>query len=115
MIGAADFYARGLSIVDADPQIDFILTHLAVDVYGGRQPYLQEQVVRAAEVLANTAQTLTKPIAVVLSAGEYVESVAAVLEAQQRLLKAGIPVYPTIEAAARAISKLIEYHEFAIT
>jgi len=110
---AADFYDKGLKSVDADPQIDFILTHLAVDIYGGRQPDLQQQVVKAAEVLASTAQTLTKPIAAVLYAGEHLETIAAVLEARERLLKAGIPVYPTIEAAAKAISKLIEYHESA--
>jgi len=111
MSGVADFYAKGLKIVDADPQIDFILAHNAVDVYGERQPELQEQVVRAMEVLSSTARTLTKPIAVVLSAGENLETVAAVLEAQKRLLEAGIPVYPNIETAARAISKLIGYHE----
>ena len=113
MSGAADFYARGLKIVDADPQIDFILTHMAVDVYGGRQPDLQQKIAKAAEVLANTAQALTKPMAVVLYAGEHLETIAAVLEAQDRLLKAGIPVYPTVEAAARAVSRLIEYREFA--
>ena len=84
-----------------------------MDVYGGRQPDVQQQVVDAMEVLASVAQTLTKPIAVVLSTGEHLETVAAVLEARKRLLKAGLPVYPTIEAAARAVSKLIGYHEFA--
>ena len=37
---------------------------------------------------------------------------AAVLEARGRLLEAGIPVYPTIKAAAKAVSKLIGYREF---
>ncbi len=110
---AADFYARGLKIVDADPQIDFIVARLAVDVYGRRQPGLKEQLVKTAEVIANTTKTLTKPVAVVLYAGEHLETIVAVLEAQQKLLKAGIPVYPTIEAAARTVSKLIGYHEFA--
>ena len=110
---AADFYTKGLKIVDADPQIDFILTHIDVDVYGGDQPNLLEQLMKAAEVLSGTAHTLSKPVAVVLYAGEHLETVAAVLEARKRLLKAGIPVYPTIEAAAKAISRLIRYHEFA--
>ncbi|MFC1966495.1 hypothetical protein ACFLWI_06080, partial [Chloroflexota bacterium] len=109
---AAEFYPDGLKIVDADPQIDFILTHIAVDVYGGRQPDLQEQVVKAAEVLVSTAPTLAKPMAVVLYAGEHFETITAVFEARKRLLKAGIPVYPTIEAAASAVSKLIGYREF---
>ena len=110
---AADFYARGLKLVDADPQIDFILIHLGVDIYGGRQPDLLEQLLKAVEILASTAQTLTKPVAVVLYAGDDLETVAVVLEARKSLLKAGIPVYSTIEAAAQAVSRLISYHEFA--
>lgn len=110
---AADFYANGLKMVNADPQIDFILARLAVDVYGGRQPDLKEQLMKTAEALVSTAQTLTKPIAVVLYAGEHLETIAAVLEAREELQKAGIPVFPTIEAAAKAVSKLIKYHEFA--
>lgn len=109
----ADFYGRGLSLVDADPQIDFILAHIAVDVYGGRRAGLQEQLTRAAEGLLTTVPTLTKPIAVVLSAGEYLDTIAAVLGAKDRLLKAGLAVYPTIESAARAVSQLITYHERA--
>jgi len=111
--GAADFYTKGLKMVDTDPQIDFILTNIDVDVYEGRQPDLLEQLVRAVEILTGTAQTLTKPVAAVLHAGEHLETVAAVLEARKRLLKAGIPVYPTVEAAAKAVSRLIRYYEFA--
>ena len=83
-----------------------------MDVYGGPQTDLLEELVRVVEVLASTAQTLTKPVAVVLYAGEHLETVAVVLEARKRLLKAGIPVYATIEAAAKAVSQLIRYHEF---
>ncbi len=109
---AAEFYPEGLKLVDADSQIDFILTHLAVDVYGKRQSNLQEEVVKAAEVLVSTAPTLAKPMVVVLCAGEHFGTIIAVFEARKRLLKAGIPVYSTIEAAAGAVSKLIGYREF---
>ncbi|MFC2005701.1 acetate--CoA ligase family protein [Chloroflexota bacterium] len=109
---AADFYGVGLKIVDADSQVDFILTHLGVDVYGGRQPNLQQQMIKAAEALISVAQTINKPLAVVLYAGEHIETIAAVLEARRRLLKVGIPVYHNIESAANAISKLIGYREF---
>ena len=108
---AADFYTTGLKIVAADPQIDFVFTHLAVDLYGERQADLEEQLGKAAEALANTAPTLTKPLAAILYAGEHLETFAAVLKARQRIIAAGIPVYPTVEAAARAVSQLIEYHE----
>jgi acyl-CoA synthetase (NDP forming) len=109
----ADFYPRGLKIVAADPQIDFIITHIALDIYGGRYPAMREQLLKAAEALITTVPTLPKPLAAVLYAGEHLGTVSAVFEARDRLLKAGIAVYPTIEAAARAISQLIKYHEFA--
>lgn len=108
---AADFYGCGLKIVAADPQIDFIITHIALDVYGGRQAAMREQLLKAAQALITTVPTLPKPVAVVLYAGEHLETVSAVFEARDQLLQAGIAVYPTIEAAARAISQLISFND----
>jgi len=112
MVGVADFYSQGLTIVDADPEIDFIITHIGVDIYGERRPELQQLLTKAVDVLVNIAPSLTKPIAVVIYAGEHLMTISAVLEARKQLVEAGIPVYPTIEAASRAISKLIGYREF---
>jgi len=111
--GAADFYERGLGIVDTDPETDLILVHMAVDVYGGHQVDLHERVAYAADVLADKAKSLTKPLAVALYTGGYLDTITAVLKARDRLTKAGIPVYPGVEAASRAISKLITYEEVA--
>jgi len=113
--GIADFYTNGLKIVAADPQIDFILTHIGVDVYGGRVNDLQGEMARTADVLARVAPTLPKPVAIVLYPGEHLKAISAVLETRERLVKAGIPVYPTIDAAARAVNRLIDYHEFLKT
>jgi acyl-CoA synthetase (NDP forming) len=108
---AAEFYGRGLKIVAADPQIDFIITHIALDIYGGRQTEMREQLLKAAEALITTVPTLPKPLATVLYGGEHLGTVSAVFEARDRLLQAGIAVYPTIEAAARAISQLITFNK----
>jgi acyl-CoA synthetase (NDP forming) len=70
-------------------------------------------VTTAATVLCDVAGSLTKPVAVALYTGGHPEIVEAVLEAQEMLLKAGIPVYPGVEAASKAIDKLIRYHELA--
>jgi acyl-CoA synthetase (NDP forming) len=113
LVSAADFYVRGLKIVAADPQIDFIISHIAPDIYGGRQAEMREQLLKAAEALITTVPTLPKPLAVVLYAGEHLGTVSAVFEARDRLLKAGIAVYPTMETAARAISRLIRFNDFA--
>jgi len=113
MGGAAEFYAKGLSMVDADPETDFIIIQLAVDVYGGRQSDLSQQVSKAAEALCETVPTLTKPVAVAIYTGGHTHTIDAVLEARQKLLKAGIPVYTGVEAASKAVSKLIRYREMA--
>jgi len=108
--GVADFYERGLRTVDADPGIDLILTNIAADVYGGQRAELKEELVQTVGVLAGVAAALVKPLVAVLSPGEHVETFAAVSEARGKLLEAGIPVYSTIEAAARAVSRFTDYH-----
>ena len=113
MGGAAEFYSRGLSIVDSDPETDFIIIQLAVDVYGGRQSDLPQQVTRAAEALSATAKTLSKPIAAAIYTGGHTHTVEAVLEARQKILNAGIPVFTGVEAASKAVSKLIGYRELS--
>jgi acyl-CoA synthetase (NDP forming) len=111
MGGAAEFYMKGLSMVDTDPETDVIIVQLAVDVYGGRTADLPQQVTKAAEALCETLPNLTKPVAAAIYTGGHTHTIDAVLEARQKLLKAGIPVFPGVEAASRAISKLISYRE----
>ena len=111
MGGAADFYKRGLDIVDADPQTDFILVHMAVDVYGGHQAGLHERVKYAADVLSDKAKSLTKPLAVALYTGGYLDTITTVLKIRDMLTRKKIPVYSGVEAASKAISKLIGYYE----
>ncbi|MFH1382636.1 MAG: CoA-binding protein [Chloroflexota bacterium] len=112
--GTGDFYATGLKIVDADTEIDFILTHIAVDVYGAglSGADMRKQVIEAAESLVKVFPSLTKPIVAVLYAGEQLEAISAVIEARQKLMQAGIAVYPTIDTAAKATVKLIGYYKF---
>ncbi|UCG54775.1 MAG: CoA-binding protein, partial [Dehalococcoidia bacterium] len=109
---AADFYNKGLEVVDADSQIDFTIIHIGVDVYGGRQPDLQEQLLKAVKAIANIAYNLRKPVAVVLYSGEYIESITAVHEARKKLVQLKIPVYFSIDSAAISISRNIKYHEY---
>jgi hypothetical protein len=65
---------------------------------------MQTELLKAAEALAVTVPALTKPLAVVLYAGEHLETFSAMLRARDLLLKAGIAVYPSMEAAARAVA-----------
>jgi len=112
LAGASQFYQEGLKIVDADPQIDFILTHIGLDVYGGFGPSLAEQLEQTMDILIETVKTMTKPVVVVLYPGARLDVISAVAQAQRRCLEARLAVYYTIEAAAKAVSKIIRYNKF---
>jgi len=111
--GAADFYQRGLPLVDDDPQTDIILIHMAIDVYGGHTPNLAQSTSEAANSLCAKAASLKKPIAAALFAGGHPDTILAIVAARDKLTKAGIPVYSGVESASRSINKLVNYYEFA--
>jgi acyl-CoA synthetase (NDP forming) len=111
MGGAADFYQRGLPIVDDDPETDVILVHMAIDVYGGHTPDLAEKTAEAAASLCEKAPSLKKPVAVALFTGGHPDTIMAVLSAREKLTRAGIPVYSGVESASRAINKLATFYQ----
>ncbi|MDP2919993.1 MAG: CoA-binding protein [Dehalococcoidia bacterium] len=113
MGGAADFYRRGLSIVDEDPETDVILIHMAIDVYGSRTPNLAKLAAEAAATLCERVPSLKKPVAVGLFSGGHPDVIAAVTAARDKLTGAGIPVFSGVESASRAINKMTNYYEFA--
>ena len=112
MEGAADFYLKGLPIIDQDTETDIILIQLAVDIYGGHKPDLVQNVSAAAYALCAVAESIYKPIAVVLFAGGHLDTIKAVTAARDILTKAGIPVFSEVEAAARSLSKIYGYYRF---
>jgi acyl-CoA synthetase (NDP forming) len=112
MGGAADFYHRGLSIVDDDPDTDIILVHMAIDVYGGHTPNLVQSTDAAALALCAKADFIKKPLAAALFSGGHPDTVLAIAAAREKLTRAGIPVYSGVESASRSINKIVNYYEF---
>jgi acyl-CoA synthetase (NDP forming) len=110
--GAADFYLKGLPIIDSDDETDLILIQMAVDVYGGHALDLVQNVTETAYALCAAADYIKKPLVVALFAGGHVDTVQAVAAARDILTKAGIPVFPGVESAARAVSKIYNYYRF---
>jgi len=109
--GASPHYADAFEIIAASPHIDLILTHLNPDAFvqwGGRPEWLHYSI----DTLLNIFRKLPKPVALVLSPSETDEARDVVAEAWVRCLDAGLAVFRSYEAAAKAISKLIQYHEF---
>jgi len=104
-------YEETLKLVASDPQIDFLIVHLTVD-WRMRTPEDRENLRELTEVLIRNKENLRKPAAAVLRSSYSLKSWEVFLEEQKRYLDGGIPVYLTLEDAANAISKLIQYHEF---
>ena len=110
--GAADFYLKGLPIIDQDTETDIILIQMAVDIYGGHKPDLLQDVSAAAYALCPAAESIKKPIMVALFSGGHTDTVLAVSAAREILTKVGIPVFSEVEAAARSLSKIYGYYRF---
>ena len=112
MEGAADFYLKGLPIIDQDTKTDIILIQMAIDVYGGHTPDLVQNVTEAAYALSVVVDSINKPIVVALFTGGHVDTAQAVAAARDILTKAGIAVFSGVEAAARTIRKISDYYRF---
>ena len=106
MEGATEFYLRGLPIIDMDTETDIILIQMAVDIYGGGDADLKQTLTESAYALCAASDSIRKPLAVALFTGGRAETVLAAAAARDILTKAGIAVFPAVESAARAISKI---------
>ncbi len=110
MEGATEFYIKGLPVIDQDTETDIILVQMAIDVYGGHKVDLTQDVTESAYALCATADAIKKPMGVVLFTGGHTDTIEAVIAARNILTKAGIAVYSSVEAAARALSKIYNYY-----
>jgi acyl-CoA synthetase (NDP forming) len=110
--GAADFYLKGLPIIDGDTETDLILLQMAVDVYGGHTPDLVQNVTETAYALCAAIDNIKKPLAVALFTGGHIDTIQAAAAARDILTKAGIPVFSGVEAAARGVSKIYGYYRY---
>jgi acyl-CoA synthetase (NDP forming) len=104
-------YEETLRLVVSDPQIDFLIAHLTID-WRIRTPEDRKNLQDLTEVLIRIKKSLGKPVAAVLRSSLSLRSWQIFLEEQNRYLEGGIPVYLTLEDAANAVSKLIQYYEF---
>ncbi|MFC1966840.1 acetate--CoA ligase family protein [Chloroflexota bacterium] len=98
-----------LAIVASCPEIASLIVYIEID----NLAYL-----RSKEIFTNTTATIVeaardygKPVIVVLGTDGCPETVKAILEQQRTLVAAGIPVYPSMRRAARAISRVLQYKQ----
>jgi acyl-CoA synthetase (NDP forming) len=103
---------RTMRAVFADPVTDLVILNLQAR---GMTPTRELTVQEIADWLVSTSHEVTKgkPIVIVLNSmvldPRAVEQVNAV---RRKLLDGGVPVFPTLRSAARALSRHISYYEY---
>ena len=109
--GVSEYYAKGLNLVADDPNIDVVMAVLNPHVYT-QEGVGAKEIDQSAQVLIDTAKTLSKPLVAVITLGDSIDVIGMELHAQETMLKAGVPTFSTVEAAILAISKMAKYWEF---
>jgi acetate---CoA ligase (ADP-forming) len=96
---------RVFDLVAAEPQIDLIVVYENADLL---VRFMTKEVAdRVNAVIVGAARKQSKPVIVVSPPGS---SDAERLDIERRLSGAGIPVYPSMERAARAIANVNQYY-----
>ena len=108
--GVSEHYAKGLQIVAADPQIDFIITFLNPEDY--IQFGIGDWVEDASKQLIAVAKVLPKPMAIAFVPGQLPETFEQVVEMESRCQEVGVACFASLEAAIKATSKLAKYYKF---
>jgi len=102
--------SRTIELVAGYARIDFLIfqMELGMSFLQGPGRIIVET---AQEVLIETARRIEKPIVMVFRYGGSPQGISLLAESQERCIEAGLPVFPSIERAALAISRFISYHE----
>lgn len=100
-----------LELMAASPEFDALIANAGEDWVLDR-PEGCDALRRTVEGFIRVAAKTTKPLAVVLGSADTAEEWrwSVLIEVRERLIAAGIPVYPTIGRAARAVSRFVHYH-----
>jgi len=108
--GVSKYYSEGLRIVASDPQVNFILTFINPEEYvqWGIEGWDDDFSQRLIEI----AKVLPKPLVVGFVPCQNLDVLKGVQEVERRCQQAGIACFPSLEAAIKAVSKLIKYYEF---
>lgn len=104
-------YARAVKALAAWEKVDVVLLSLEIDMlgypYDMRLPLIKEVV----NTMIDVAGKIAKPVIIVLHTCGSVVSTPLRLELQKRCFEAKIPCFPSVERAANALGKVVQYFE----
>jgi len=107
--GVSEHYVDGLQLIASDPQIDFIITFLNPEdyIHYGVKGWVED----ISGALMRAKKTLTKPFVLVFLAAQSVEVFESILRIQRKCMEEGIACFSSLDAAIKAVSKLITYYQ----
>jgi acyl-CoA synthetase (NDP forming) len=105
-----DILSKALQAVAAYNEIDSILVHFGLHA-GALNPRFRKSIAADVDALIKTKRNLNKPLVMVLHDDHVSEVTKFSSEIQERCRQADIPVFPSFNRAARAMSRFVQYYE----
>ncbi len=102
--------AQVLEWLDESPEIDMLVANVGEPWAFGR-PNAEAIVRRVTERFTQVASRTSKPFAVVLGPSDYADEASwrLVSDARERLVEAGVALFPSVERAVRTLAALARY------
>jgi len=97
-------------VADCD-QIDLLILHITIGFAGPKYETKLNLIKPYIESISSAMKVINKPVAIVLYPIGLAKFEPITSEAEAALYKAGLPVFPLVSQAAKAIAKYIDYHE----
>ena len=105
-----DILSRALQAIAASDRIDSLLVHFGLQS-GTLSTRLRKSVATDIDALIRTRRNLNKPLVMVLHHDNVPEVIKFSSEIQESCSQADIPVFPSFNRAARALSRFVQHHE----
>jgi len=106
----SDHYEEVLELVAQDTNIDVIFIRINLEIVSRAVEINDEKIKEYANIWACAAKNLPKPIVVVFDRGEYLEPMMLAYKMREACSNAGVASFPSVESAAKAISKVAQYY-----
>jgi hypothetical protein len=100
---------KGIKIISDSDVVDSIIMHFPFDIWAMADR--NEVILPFIEATVDAKRCVKKPVMVVLHHCVTPDAKNLAAIAEERFVKAGIAVYPSMKRAARAINKYILYDE----
>jgi len=105
-----DILSKAIQAVAAYDEIDSILVHFGLHA-GALNPRFRKSVAADVDALIKAKRNLNKPLVIVLHDDHVSEVTKFSSDIQERCRQADIPVFPSFNRGARAMSRFVQHYE----